>query len=131
MSIDVKSLIPRNKHDHDAVEAIKEAGYPAIAPILGELMEWTADGNWPVARPLAAFLSTIGEPIIEPIRRVLRGSDPSMKWHCITTMVRILPVDILKALEGDLRRLVDNPSRLDKLEGVDEEAEEALQRLRH
>lgn len=130
MSIDVKSIIPRNKYDIDAVSAVKEAGYPAIAPILDELMEWTADGNWPVARPLAAFLSTIGEPIVDPILRVLRGNDPSLKWFCITTMVQILPIDILKALERDLRKLAENPSQLDKSEGVDEEAEEALLRLR-
>ena len=129
MSTDIKSLIPRNKYDLDAVSAVKEAGYPAIAPILDELMQWTADGNWPVARPLAAFLSTIGEPVIEPILRVLRGNDPTFKWFCIITMVQILPADILKALEGDLRKLAENPSRLDKLEGVDEEAEKALRRL--
>ncbi|WP_245477472.1 MULTISPECIES: DUF5071 domain-containing protein [unclassified Mesorhizobium] len=127
----MKSLIPRNKHDLDAVRAIEEAGYPAIAPILDELMEWTADGNWPVARPLAAFLSTIGGPIIDPILRVLRGNDPTFKYFCIVTIVQTLPVDILKALEGDLRRLADNPNRVDKAEGVDEEAEKALLRLRH
>ncbi|MBB6409431.1 DUF5071 domain-containing protein [Mesorhizobium sangaii] len=128
--IDVKGLIPRDKHDLDAVTTIQEAGYPAIAPILDELMEWTADGNWPVAHPLARFLSTLGRPIIEPVLRVLRGDDPTFKYFCLVTIVSALPVDVLKALESDLRRLAVNPSRWDKAEGVHEEAEAALLRLR-
>ncbi|WP_137933121.1 DUF5071 domain-containing protein [Mesorhizobium comanense] len=128
--IDVKDLIPRDKHDLDAVTAIQEAGYPAIAPILDELMEWTADGNWPVARPLARFLSTLGKPIIHPVLRVLRGDDPTFKYFCLVTIVSALPVEVLKALETDLERLAVNPNRLDKAEGVQEEAEAALLRLR-
>ncbi|WP_246707290.1 DUF5071 domain-containing protein [Mesorhizobium sp. NZP2077] len=128
--IDIKGLIPRDKHDLDAVTAIREAGYPAIAPILDGLMKWTADGNWPVARSLAPFLATLGRPIIDPVLRVLRGNDPTFKYFCLVTIVSTLPIDTLKALEIDLEGLAVNPSRLDKAEGVHEEAEAALLRLR-
>ncbi|MBN9216763.1 MAG: DUF5071 domain-containing protein [Mesorhizobium sp.] len=127
---DLKSLIPRNKHDLDAIIAIQEAGYPAIAPILDELMEWTADGNWPVAGPLARFLSTLGEPVVDPILRVLRGDDPTFKYSCLVGIVSALPIETLRALESDLRRLTVNPSPENKAEAVHEEAEAALLRLR-
>lgn len=127
---DIISLVPRNKFDLDAISAVEQAGYPAIAPILDDLMEWTADGNWPVARPLARFLSALGEPILDPIRRVLRGDDPSFKYFCIVLIVRNLPIDILKSLEGDLTRIADNPTTSDKAEEVDKVAGEALLRLR-
>ncbi|TPI30298.1 DUF5071 domain-containing protein [Mesorhizobium sp. B3-2-1] len=128
--IDVKSLVPRDKFDLDAVTAVERAGYPAIAPILDDLIGWTADGNWPVAQPLAHFLSTLGEPIVDPVLRVLRGDDPTFKYFCIIMIVEILPINILKAVEDDLRRLADSPNKSDRMEEVDEVAREALLRLR-
>ncbi|HEX7849260.1 MAG TPA: Mov34/MPN/PAD-1 family protein, partial [Sphingomonas sp.] len=41
---EVRHLIPRDKIDEDMVPLIVAAGYPAIAPILDDLMRWTADG---------------------------------------------------------------------------------------
>ena len=127
--IDAQGLLPRNKHDCDAIRRIAEAGYPAIAPILDELMDWTADSNWPVARPLADFLLTLGTPLIDPILRVLRGTDGTQKWHCINLFAREPPIDIFRGLEDDLRRLADHPSEDDKREEVDIEAREALLRF--
>ncbi|MHC2360756.1 DUF5071 domain-containing protein [Rhizobium leguminosarum] len=126
---DAESLVPRDKHDITAPSAIESAGYPAIAPILDDLLAWTADGNWPIARPLARFLVTLGTPIVDPLLRVLRGKDSSQKYFCFQLIVEKLSVEVLRALENDLQRLVDRPSKTDQLEGVDELAREALQRL--
>ncbi|MGO7895639.1 DUF5071 domain-containing protein [Rhizobium leguminosarum] len=125
---DVESLVPRDKHDIAALSGIESAGYPAIAPILDDLLAWTA-GNWPIAQPLARFLVTLGEPIVDPLLRVLRGKDSSQKYFCFQLIVEKLSVEVLRALENDLQRLVDRPSKTDQLEGVDKLAREALQRL--
>ncbi|RUV16139.1 DUF5071 domain-containing protein [Mesorhizobium sp. M7A.F.Ca.MR.245.00.0.0] len=127
--IDAQRLLPRNKHDLDSIPFIVEAGYSAIAPILDELLDWTADSNWPVARPLADFLVTLGPPLIDPLSRTLRGTDGARKWHCISLIVRELPVDVLGGLEEDLRRLADHPSEDDRQEEVDIQAREALLRF--
>nr|WP_287382084.1 DUF5071 domain-containing protein [Mesorhizobium sp.] len=70
--IDAQRLLPRSKRDVDSIPFIIKAGYPAIAPILDELLDWTADSNWPVARPLADFLVTLGTPLILRFRGSLR-----------------------------------------------------------
>ena len=127
--MDARHLLPRDKFDVEAVEAIAEAGYPAIAPVLEELVDWTADGNWPIARPLADYLVTLGEPLVAPVSRVLRGADGSHKENCIRLVVRDLPPDILRKLEADLRRLADQPSEDDHREEADIAAREALARL--
>ena len=127
--IDPQSLQPRDKHDLDAIPLIVKAGYPAIAPILDELLDWTADSNWPVAAPLADFLVTLGTPLIDPVSRVLLGTDGVQKWHCINLIVQRLPIDILRGLKKDLRRLADHPSEDDRREGVDIGAREILLRF--
>ncbi|RVD74074.1 MAG: DUF5071 domain-containing protein [Mesorhizobium sp.] len=127
--IDAKRLLPRSKHDLDSIPLIVEAGYPAIAPILDELLDWTADGNWPVARPLADFLASLGPPLIDPVSRILRGTDGTHKWHCMSLILHKLPIDVLGELEEDLRRLADYPSEDDKREEIDIAAREVLVRL--
>lgn len=126
---DARRLLPRDKFDVDAVRAIAAAGYPAIAPILDELVDWTADGNWPVARPLADYLVTLGQPLAAPVSRVLRGTDGSHKENCIRLVVRRLPAETLAELEDDLRQLAERPSEDDRREEADIAAREALSRL--
>lgn len=122
---DVRHLIPRGKGE-DIVPLIAEAGYPAIAPILDDLMQWTADPNWPICMPLIDYLNTLGEPMVEPIRRVLRGTDSDHKWLCLTAMVPALPPSAQAQLCDDLRALADRPGEGDRDVGVDTEARAIL-----
>ena len=129
MAADPQNLLPRDKFDVGSVRAIAAAGYPAIAPILDDLVDWTADGNWPVAQPLADFLITLGEPLAAPVSRVLRGTDGSHKENCIRLVVSRLPTDVLGKLEDDLRRLAERPSEDERREEADVAALDALTRL--
>lgn len=127
--MDPRQLIPTDKFDVDAVRAIAKAGHPAIAPILDDLLNWTADSNWPVARPLADFLATLGDPLLAPLSRVLRGTDGSHKEHCIRLVVNQLPIKSLAKLEPELRLLAEHPSADDRREEADLAALGALFRL--
>jgi proteasome lid subunit RPN8/RPN11 len=122
---EVRHLIPRGKGE-DIVPLIAEAGYPAIAPILDDLMQWTADPNWPICVPLIDYLNTLGEPMVEPIRRVLRGSDGGHKFVCLRGMIPELPLVTRRRLRDDLIALADHPSDDDRFEDVDTEARAIL-----
>jgi proteasome lid subunit RPN8/RPN11 len=105
MTGEARHLLPQDKLDVYLVSMIAEVGYPAIAPILDDLMEWTADPNWPICGPLTDYLVTLGEPMVEPIRRVLRGTDDAHKWVCLRGMVPELPPGVQALLRDDLQRL--------------------------
>jgi desampylase len=123
---EIRHLIPRDKCDEDIVPLIAKAGYPAIAPILDELMPWTADPNWPVAPPLIDYLATIGAPMVEPIRRVLRSDDDGHKFVCLRGMVRLLPPTALALLKDDLAALARIPTQGHWETSVDNEARAIL-----
>jgi proteasome lid subunit RPN8/RPN11 len=123
---EIRHLVPRDKSDEDIVPMIAEAGYPAIAPILDELMQWTADPNWPIAPPLIDYLASLGAPMIEPIRRILRGGDDGHKFVCLRGMVRDLPLSARIELRDDLRTLADTPCQGDWDVSVDAEARAIL-----
>lgn len=123
---DARDLVPLTKHDEEQIPLLREAGYPAIAPILDDLMQWTADPNWPICMPLIDYLNTLGEPLVEPIRRVLRGTDSGHKYVCLAGMVPKLPWAAQLQLRDDLLCLVEYPSDPDRQDNVDTEARAIL-----
>lgn len=124
--MDIKSLVPCDKHDLAAVSAVERAGYPAIASILDDLLEWSADGNWPVAAPLARYLASLGGPIVEPVAHILAGNDSTRKYFCLDLIVRHLPPDSIGRLHPVLGQLSTSPGEDDRAEGVDAVAREIL-----
>ncbi|KQT03231.1 MULTISPECIES: DUF5071 domain-containing protein [unclassified Rhizobium] len=116
----VKNLIPKSKHDLAAVKNLQKADPASITPILDQLFEWTEDGNWPVARPMADFLAAHGKLIVPLVRRVLNGNDLSYKYFCLDLVVRQLPAEAFSCLIQDLERLADNPTSEEIEEGLPE-----------
>ncbi len=123
---EVRHLVPRDKCDEDLIPLIAEAGYPAIAPILDDLMIWTADPNWPIAVPLLDYLTTLGAPMIEPLRTVFRGNDDDHKFVCLRGMVREFPRAVQELMRDDLRALAATPCASGWECSVDEEARAIL-----
>jgi len=42
---------------------------------LPDLLVWIQDLNWPGARRIADVLTTLGSPVLPPVRLVLQGAD--------------------------------------------------------
>lgn len=121
--------LPEDKFDLDAVAQLEAAGFPAIAPLLDDLIAWVADGNWPVAQPVADLLVSTGAGAIPALRQVLQGGDAIHQYFALLLVADRLPLDIVTALRGDLKQLVTSPS-LDQIrEGVLELANGILQKL--
>jgi hypothetical protein len=123
---DIRTLIPQTKFDTDRAERAVAAGYPAVEPILPELLEWIQDGNWPVAKILAPFLGTIGTPLLPHIRRILATNDNIWKYWTLTYLVQGSP-DVVTALRDDLQRYADSPTPDERAEELDELARTILQ----
>ena len=127
MQNDIRTLIPQNKFDTDRAEQAVAAGYPAVEPILPELVEWIQDSNWPVARVLAPFLGSIGTPLIPHIKKIMASDDNIWKYWTLTYLVQDSP-EVAAALRDDLQRCADSPTDEERAEGLDELARTILQR---
>ena len=126
MVADVRDLVPRGKHDVDRARAAVEAGYPAVGPILGELIEWLQDYNWPVAYVLEPFLRSIGEPLVPHIWHVLRSDDEIWKYWVISLLITGLPPQVAAEFRPELERLAYEPTERERREELDEQARDAL-----
>jgi hypothetical protein len=119
--------VPSNKFDIDRVSALRALGYPAVEPVLGPLLEWVQDANWPVARVLLPFLGSIGAPLAPHLRRILETDDEM--WKDIVIRELIAPSAALRApLRDSLERIANHPTPGERSEDLHEAARDALNR---
>jgi hypothetical protein len=105
---ELRELLPKDKHDMERATALVSTGYPTVAPILPDLLEWLQDGNWPVAHVIGPFLASIGAPLTEDVRRILQTQDHLWKYWILVDVVAHSPElaitlypDLVKITEGD------------------------------
>jgi hypothetical protein len=125
--MNLESLIPKHKSDVATAKAAVVAGYPAVDPILSELLTWLQDYNWPVAPVLAPFLASIGSPLISPIDSVFASNDEIWKYWCVVCLIG--ESDLLFAnYEGEMNRIANQPTKSERQQELDEVAREAIQK---
>lgn len=122
------SPLPTDKHDLLAAQAIVSAGYPAVQAQLPALLIWMQDINWPVARVLAPFLASIGEPLAPALAKVFESNDAIWTCNVLTYLVSACR-PLAMALEPQLSRMAARPSPAERDEGVDDIARQILAAL--
>ena len=129
MAVDPRELLPRDKLDLDNARAVVALGYPAVATVLPDLLEWLQDCNWPVSRPIGDFLATLPEEMAPLIWNVLRGDDHIWKYWCIVRLISVMPVGVAEQFRTELTRLAENPNGAERTEELNEVAQDALREL--
>ena len=98
-------LLPKDKHDDEAIKRLRKLPIQELEPLLPELLEWVADINWPIARDAIDLVLTVPEHIVEPIREVLRTTDDGWKNSCLNYVIPHLPVEQQRQLKPELERI--------------------------
>jgi len=129
METDLYQLLPRDKSDFVNVRALVAIGYPAVAPVLGELLAWLQDGNWPVSRPIGEFLLTIPGAVAPYVQEVLDGDDLQWKYWCIVRLISEMRPEVAGQFRDELTRLAEFPTAAERLDELDEVAGEVLRKL--
>ncbi|MBN8422085.1 MAG: DUF5071 domain-containing protein [Verrucomicrobia bacterium] len=111
-------LVPKHKSDNATARLAVQAGYPAVEPVLYELLEWIQDYNWPVARELFDFLASIGAPLAPHIRRVF-ASDDFVWQYWIIGLFRQSP-ELYTIFRDDIHRIASSPTAGEHSEELDE-----------
>jgi hypothetical protein len=123
---DLRSLIPRSKFDGERAEAAIALGYPAVEPILPDLLRWLQDMNWPIARKLAEFIAGIGAPVAPHLRMIFAGNDNTWKYWLIGDVIGC-NAELFDLFKDELIRIANNPTPDERQEELDERAREVLE----
>lgn len=127
--MNIRNCIPVDKFDIAAIEQAEEIGFPALNAILGDLLEWIQDANWPVAPKVSSLLAKSDAEILPHILAILNSDDGVWKYWTLELVVSKLRVDVLTELEEVLVKLAHSPTEDDRVEEVDIAAREVLKLL--
>ena len=122
---ELKQLISTSKGDFEKAKQVIALGYPAVAPILPQLLEWLHDYNWPVAKPLAPFLASIGTPLLPHIKYILDSDDLIWKYWMFSLIVAESP-ELSALLRPELKHFAHSPTRSEISEELHIIAQEIL-----
>ncbi len=107
--MNISTLIPKDKSDCSSIPTLKVIDITMVNPILGELLEWIQDMNWPVAKELWEILPRFHKGLIPHIKAVLNSDDDI--WKCYTlSLVRNFPIDTIQELSIEIKRIAKNPT---------------------
>ena len=81
--MNVNKLIPKDKHDIEAVHRLKKYPFDEIKAIIPQLLEWLQDINWPVAKPLVDYLKPYTELISNELLAIIKSDDYMWKYWII------------------------------------------------
>lgn len=113
------SLIPKNKFDFETVERLEKQPSEVITPLLPKLFEWIVDPNWPIALRLGKIIAQQGKEVIPYCKHYINNSGGNDEYCFYYVLLPLLDDSILKLLECDLKRVIENPSEYEKLEELD------------
>jgi hypothetical protein len=118
-------FVPVDKYDLNAARNARALGYPAVIPILPDLLHWLQDMNWPVAGEIAALAVSVGAPLAPHVRRILDGCDELWKYWIIGHVIGENS-ELFALFKLDLERIAATPTEAEHCEEVDEQAREVL-----
>jgi|GEM_PF-1070241 len=104
-----ENLCPRNRHDHERLQAVIVAGPVAAEPVLEGLFIWLQDMNYPIAIPVADFLITVGDPLIPHLKKILCSNDYIWIGGVLDYVVARLAPEQIHILKPELDQLVKVP----------------------
>jgi hypothetical protein len=128
MTIDLTELIPVTKFETEKASALVQLGFPAVEPVMPQILEWVQDLNWPVGHVFQPFLARIGQPLAPYIRAILAGQDDGWKYSLLQAVVG-QSAELARALRPELERLVTSPSAGESKEEVNLVAVEILEAI--
>lgn len=128
--MNIKDLLPKDKHDFDSVNQLKLLDKDALRPIIPDLLVWLQDTNWPISSEIGEILLQFNAELIPYIQDVLKTDDDIWKYYVLSELVsRLSKEDVKSGLLDELNRLANNPSMGEQDEEVDLIAKEMLQGL--
>ncbi|MFS0558645.1 DUF5071 domain-containing protein [Brevibacillus sp. 179-C9.3 HS] len=125
----IRSFIPKDKHDLESVNRLKELNPAMLKPVLPDLFEWVQDINWPVARGIAQILVSCGREMIPELKKVLESNDDDWKFACFGWIINDLPLEIVKELEPELKQIANQPSTIERDYELDDRAKNILKAI--
>jgi hypothetical protein len=112
VTMDRKTLMtqwPKDGNDVSAAMQLLDYGYPALGPLLPDIVHWTKSSG-PVSALFCNFLAELGAPAVEPVRLALTGSHDEQIVRLLRDVMSAWPPSALLAVAQELELLLQRGS---------------------
>lgn len=124
----IEDLIPKDKFDDSHIDELNKIDKRDVIPILGTLLGWLKDSNWPVAQALFPILPRFQFELIDHIITILHSSDDIWKNEILLLMANFDKENIV-ILAPEIKRIMTNPTSGERLEGTVDYAKDLLDKF--
>lgn len=115
---DIKSFVPADGFDESDAEEVNLMSDPKTQLLIGQIMDWAQDSNWPDTSRILDILHKHEQILIPYIKDVLRNQDPEWKEWILTYLVAYFPNEYIVKLKEELELLVREPGEGDEYEKI-------------
>jgi hypothetical protein len=106
-------LMPVTGDDLLAARRIVEMGYPAVAPVMRDMVRWMRVAESPVADTFAAFFGQLGQSAVSAIAEGLMRENCWLRHRIFTQILPKWPADVLRGLTNMLTMVATQPDAYD------------------
>lgn len=101
----LKRLLPRNKDDAESARALVALGYPAVEPVLSQMLDWLKSNGSPVELVLREFFADLGVQAVPVVQKALASRHDLLKYSVVKHVVCRWPADAVSQLAPQLQGL--------------------------
>ena len=101
----LKRLLPRNKDDVEAARALVALGYPAVGPVLPQMLDWLKLIGSPVGSVMRDFFVGLGIHAVPVVQKALASRHDALKYSVVTDIVAQWPFEAVAPLKVQLQAL--------------------------
>lgn len=106
-------MMPKNADDIAAAEFIMALGYPAIAPVIRDMVKTMRIAKSPVADAFAAYFGRLGQAAVEPIGQGLMKDNCCLRYRIFTIVLPQWPKELVVQLKDILTMVATHPDVYD------------------
>ena len=101
----LKRLLPRNKDDAEGAKALVAMGYPAVEPVMSQMLDWLKSNGSPVELVLRDFFAGLGVQAVPVVQKALASRHDLLKYSVVKHVVCRWPADAVSQLMPQLQGL--------------------------
>ena len=107
---DLKRLLPRDKNDVGAAQALVSLGYPKVAPVLPKMLDWLKTYESPVEAVMRDFFILLGHDAVPVVQKSLSSRNDLLKYAIVNHVVVRWPAGAIEQLKVPLQALAATSS---------------------
>ena len=106
-------MLPASGDDLAAAMRIVEMGYPAVGPVMRDMVRWMRVAESPVADAFAAFFGRLGEPAVDVIAEGLLRENSELRHRIFCQVLPEWPPEVIGQLTNTLTMVATQPDAHD------------------